>query len=238
MRQKGRPAGRPFAFRRCAAIRPGERAVLAYRNRPWNCPGHGSHLLARPPGHHRGGAGRAGTTRVRRLCTRRLRRPRNGGSPERPSTLSTPIRKSLHCRGGHGTNVPPCRGVASDAGSRKNADTRLKRPGIPFQQLHTSAALVIEWFRICLRCGWLGSARRRDLGEIRTTDGSAGLEQLLQSRRRLGLNLPRGPAAVKLGLARAGPCRSGSAASATECTDCAPLTGVRCHASPAPWRPR
>jgi len=29
----------------------------------------------------------------------------------------------------------------------KNADTRLERPGVPCQELWTSAALVIEWFR-------------------------------------------------------------------------------------------
>jgi hypothetical protein len=87
----------------------------------------------------------------------------------------------------------------------KTADTRLKRPGVPFQQLRAEAALAIEWFRICLRYGWLGSARRREYGEIRTTDGTYRLDRLLATRRRRGLNLPRGPAAVKLGLARAGP---------------------------------
>jgi len=87
----------------------------------------------------------------------------------------------------------------------KSADTRLKRPGLPFQQLRASAALVIEWFRICLRYGWLGSARRRELGELRTTDGSKRLKKVMLARKKRGLNLPRGPAAVKLGLARAGP---------------------------------
>jgi hypothetical protein len=87
----------------------------------------------------------------------------------------------------------------------KNADTRLKRPGLPFQQLRASAALVVEWFRICLRYGWLGSARRRNLGELRRVDGTKRLKAVLEARKKRGLNLPRGPAAVKLGLARAGP---------------------------------
>jgi hypothetical protein len=87
----------------------------------------------------------------------------------------------------------------------KNADTRLKRPGLPFQQLRASAALAIEWFRICLRYGWLGSPRRRALGELRFVDGTKRLKATLRTRKKRGLGLPYGPAAVKLGLARAGP---------------------------------
>ncbi len=87
----------------------------------------------------------------------------------------------------------------------KNADTRLKRPGLPFQQLRASAALAIEWFRICMRYGWLGSARRRDYGELRKVDGAKRLRSVLRARKMQGLALPYGPAAVKLGLARAGP---------------------------------
>ena len=87
----------------------------------------------------------------------------------------------------------------------KNADTRLKRPGVPFQQLRASAALVIEWFRICLRYGWLGSPRRREYGEIRVIRSVRALKGLLRFRNHQGINLPYGPAAVKLGLARDGP---------------------------------
>lgn len=87
----------------------------------------------------------------------------------------------------------------------KNPDTRLKRPGLPFQQLRASAALAIEWFRICLRYGWLGTARRRDFGELRITTSPRGVNAILKLRKKLGLGLPYGPAAIKLGLARAGP---------------------------------
>jgi hypothetical protein len=87
----------------------------------------------------------------------------------------------------------------------KNADARLKRRGFPFQQLRASAALAIEWFRICLRYGWLGSARRREYGEFRTTEPSESVSAILTLRKKHGLGLPYGPAAVKLGLARAGP---------------------------------
>jgi hypothetical protein len=87
----------------------------------------------------------------------------------------------------------------------KNADTRLKRPGLPFQQLRASAALAIEWFRICLRYGWLGSARRREYGEVRAIRAVRSLKGLLRVRKQHGLSLPYGRAAVKLGLARDGP---------------------------------
>lgn len=87
----------------------------------------------------------------------------------------------------------------------KNADTRLKRPGVPCQELRTSAALVVEWFRICVRHGWLGSARRSEPGELVPVDGDSRWRRLLIARKKRGLNLPYGPAAVKLGLARAGP---------------------------------
>lgn len=87
----------------------------------------------------------------------------------------------------------------------KNADTRMKRPGLPFQQLRASAALAIEWFRICLRYGWLGSARRRPYGQVRTTRAVRALKGLLRFRKRHGLAPPYGPAAIQLGLARDGP---------------------------------
>src|SRR5262245_46749504 len=51
----------------------------------------------------------------------------------------------------------------------KNLESRLKRRGLGAQQLRSDAALVIEWFRLCLRHGWLGSARRREPGEMKTT---------------------------------------------------------------------
>ena len=43
-----------------------------------------------------------------------------------------------------------------------NIDTRPKRPGIAWQNLRASVALLIEWFRLCARYGWLSSPRRCD----------------------------------------------------------------------------
>jgi hypothetical protein len=87
----------------------------------------------------------------------------------------------------------------------KNLESRLKRRGIGAQRLRSDAALVIEWFRLCLRHGWLGSARRRQPGELKRTSGTEALESVLESRRKRRLNRPYGAAAIRLGLARAGP---------------------------------
>jgi hypothetical protein len=87
----------------------------------------------------------------------------------------------------------------------KSLDSRLKRRGLAAQQLRSDAALLIEWFKLCLRHGWLGSARRSEPGEIKTYSGARRLEAVLASRRKRRLDRPYGPAAIKLGLARAGP---------------------------------
>jgi hypothetical protein len=86
----------------------------------------------------------------------------------------------------------------------KNPESRLKRRGVPAQQLRGEAALVIEWLRLCLPHGWLGSARR-GVGELRTTSGKYGLSAMLDLRHGRRLDRPYGPAAIKLGLGRAGP---------------------------------
>lgn len=41
-------------------------------------------------------------------------------------------------------------------------DSRPKRPGLAWQELRASVALFLEWFRLSLRHGWLGSHRRRN----------------------------------------------------------------------------
>jgi hypothetical protein len=87
----------------------------------------------------------------------------------------------------------------------KNLESRLKLRGIGAQRLRSDAALVIEWFRLCLRHGWLGSARRSEPGELKRASGTEALERVLESRRKRRLNRPYGAAAIRLGLARAGP---------------------------------
>lgn len=82
--------------------------------------------------------------------------------------------------------------------------TRPARIGAAWQQLRSSFALFIEWFRICYREGWLGSARRnkgtagRD--ESVVANGEKKLLALLEERMALGLHLPYGSAAAARGL--------------------------------------
>jgi hypothetical protein len=87
----------------------------------------------------------------------------------------------------------------------KNLESRLKRRGLGAQQLRSDAALVIEWFRLCLRHGWLGSARCREPGELKRTSGAMRLARTLEARKKRRLNRPYGASAIKLRLARAGP---------------------------------
>jgi hypothetical protein len=85
---------------------------------------------------------------------------------------------------------------------------RPKRTGLAWQQLRASAALVVEWMRICYRAGWLGTARvvqrmrraaeRRTLGRAyRFSElGQEALDSLLASRRATGLDDPYGAKAT------------------------------------------
>jgi hypothetical protein len=87
----------------------------------------------------------------------------------------------------------------------KDLAGRLRRTGVQAQWIRSEAALAIEWFRLGLRHGWLGSPRRTRHGELVRTSGAKKLETLLKARRKRRLNRPYGQAAIKLGLARAGP---------------------------------
>lgn len=85
-----------------------------------------------------------------------------------------------------------------------SSGTRPGRIGAAWQQLRSSFALFIEWFRICYREGWLGSARRnngtagRDEGIV--AKGGEFLLKLLEERQALGLHLHYGRAAAALGI--------------------------------------
>ena len=82
-----------------------------------------------------------------------------------------------------------------------DVDTRPKRPGLAWQNLRASAALLVEWFRLCLRHGWLGSHRRRNDAEPRFLNAGERLARMNTSREISGLNLPYGPAARRARLA-------------------------------------
>jgi hypothetical protein len=82
-----------------------------------------------------------------------------------------------------------------------NATRSKRRISIPAQRLRASAALLAEWFRICLRMGYIGNHAKRNPYEPAERDrGGRGLIKVRIYRELRGLNLPYGPAAVALGL--------------------------------------
>lgn len=80
-------------------------------------------------------------------------------------------------------------------------DARPKRPGLAWANLRASAALLLEWFRIALRHGWIGSHRHRNRQSPRRISSHNRERNLLSFRHREGLDLPYGPAAVRAGVA-------------------------------------
>ncbi len=85
-----------------------------------------------------------------------------------------------------------------------SVDGRPKRPGIAWQNLRASAALLLEWFRLSLRHGWIGSHRRRNQSLPFPLRGNRRPGSTLSARLRHGLDLPYGQAAIQAGLAAAG----------------------------------
>jgi hypothetical protein len=84
--------------------------------------------------------------------------------------------------------------------------TRSKRRGsIAAQRLRGAAALLAEWFRICLRMGYVGNHAKRNRNQPeRRTAGARRLIKVREYRDRHGLHLPVGPRAQALGLTTAG----------------------------------
>lgn len=82
-----------------------------------------------------------------------------------------------------------------------NATRSKRRASIAAQKLRGAAALLAEWFRICLRMGYIGNHTKLNphQPEERTT-GARRLVKVRDYRDRHGLNLPIGPAAATLGL--------------------------------------
>ncbi len=73
--------------------------------------------------------------------------------------------------------------------------TRAKRVGVAWQRLRRSAALFLEWFRLCVRHGWLASPRAPK------TRRNAVMHFGMSA----GSRLKNGRAAIAAGLARHGP---------------------------------
>lgn len=84
----------------------------------------------------------------------------------------------------------------------KAPDTRTRRrQSIGCQVTRSQAARFIDWFRILLRNGWLGSHRTRNDGEPAVISGLRRLKSILSARTRHGLNFPYGQAAFAAGFA-------------------------------------
>jgi len=80
--------------------------------------------------------------------------------------------------------------------------TRSKRRfGIPAQKLRSAAALLAEWFRICLRQGYIGAQKKRNKHKaVERNGGAKGLIKVKTQRAERGLELPYGPASGGLKL--------------------------------------
>jgi hypothetical protein len=85
-----------------------------------------------------------------------------------------------------------------------NKSSRPRRPGAQWQQLRASAALLIEWLRICSREGWLGSARRNTKSAV-VREARDKRDRFRATRRLQGLDLPYGIVAERLGIGQADP---------------------------------
>jgi hypothetical protein len=79
---------------------------------------------------------------------------------------------------------------------------KLKRFGLAAHRLRSAAARFLEWFRICLRHGYIANdSVKRNTRELRQRNGEDRRLAMLRGRRWQGLDLPYGPQAHALRLA-------------------------------------
>lgn len=83
-------------------------------------------------------------------------------------------------------------------------DTRAKRIGMSFLDLRAALGSFLDIFRVLLRQGWLESDAKKNPWTPVRRNGEKALASFRRRLRRLGLLLPHGPQAVKLGLAFTG----------------------------------
>jgi hypothetical protein len=75
----------------------------------------------------------------------------------------------------------------------KDATGRLKRLGVSPQRLRGEAALLIDWFRVLLRRGWIGSWKTQNENEPVVLNAPAeAMERIEKVRRARGLDVPYG----------------------------------------------
>jgi hypothetical protein len=84
--------------------------------------------------------------------------------------------------------------------SGNSTATRAKRRNaIAAQRLRADAALLAEWFRICLRHGYIGNLPRTNSHEPKPREnGAEGLRRVMNYRLARNLELPMGPAAANI----------------------------------------
>lgn len=80
-----------------------------------------------------------------------------------------------------------------------------RRHSMQAQKLRAAAALVAEWFRICLRQGYIGNLRPNPNEPERRTGGAASLIRHRAYRERHGLTLPRDDISARLSMPSAAP---------------------------------
>lgn len=80
-----------------------------------------------------------------------------------------------------------------------NATRSKRRLSIRAQKLRGAAALLAEWFRLCVRMGYIGNhARRNPRHPVERTGGAKRLIKLRKYRQDHHLDIPQGPAAAQL----------------------------------------
>jgi hypothetical protein len=83
----------------------------------------------------------------------------------------------------------------------KDSVMRNKRFGIECQQLRAAGILFLEWFRLCLRHGWLGSHKKLNEAAASLRRAGRRLATVLDTRKRHALDLPYGESARRARLA-------------------------------------
>ena len=84
----------------------------------------------------------------------------------------------------------------------KNVDSRtFRRQSRECQELRAQTARFIEWVRVLVRHGWVGSHRRRNDNEPSKVDGAKRLLNILRARDRHAVDLPYGRYAIAAGFA-------------------------------------
>jgi len=80
-----------------------------------------------------------------------------------------------------------------------NATRSKRRVSIEAQRLRAAAALLAEWFRICVRQGYIGNhAKRNPHQPVQRTGGTRRASKVTGHRSQHMLNLPMGPASLTL----------------------------------------